>query len=112
MHVSGADNAAYEVPWPTKHGNYAGCQWREPDAPQIPDTTEPGWWGYSPKTGPQIRGRVPSSRLSGSPELDSWAYSPKAAKPARPESDDRRARRRRPRKRHRKPHAHTSRAPY
>src|SRR5207248_1321210 len=85
-----------------KDCNSGPHQWVYPDAPLVPDTTEPGWWGYSPKTGTQIRERVSSSRLSGSVESESWDYSPKAEKPSRSDGDDRRATRHRSRKRRRK----------
>ncbi len=111
VQITRSENGTYQLHCPTKDCNSGPHQWVYPDAPQIPDTNEPGWWGYSPKTGPQIRDRVSSSRLSGSAASDSWDYSPKAAKPVRSDGDDRRARRRRARKRRRKPNPHTARAP-
>ncbi len=111
VQITRSENGTYQLHCPTKDCNSGPHQWVYPDAPQIPDTNEPGWWGYSPKTGPKIGGRISSARLSGSAASESWDYSPKAAKPARSDGDDRRARRHRPRKRRRKPNPRTARAP-
>ena len=83
VQITRFDNGKDELQCPTKDCNSGPHQWVYPDARLIPDTTEPGWWGYSPKAGTQIRDRVSSSRLSGPAESDSWDYSPKAGKPPR-----------------------------
>src|SRR5205809_851095 len=66
VQVLRSDNRTYPLQCPTKDCKSGPHHRVYPDAPQIADPTEPGWWGYSPKTGPQIGGRISSARLSGS----------------------------------------------
>src|SRR5947208_5592281 len=97
VQITRSDNGKYELQCPTKDCNSGPHQWVYPDAPLVPDTTEPDWWGYSPKAGTQIRDSVSSSQYSGYAESSACDYSPNAAKPGRLADNDCRAMRRRPR---------------
>jgi len=51
VQITRSDNGKYELQCPTKDCNSGPHQWVYPDAPLIPDTTEPDCWDYSPKAG-------------------------------------------------------------
>jgi len=44
VQITRFDNGKDELQCPTKDCNSGPHQWVYPDAPLIPDTTEPGWW--------------------------------------------------------------------
>src|SRR5438067_153417 len=76
VQITRSDNGKYELRCPTKDCNSGPHQWVYPDAPLIPDTTEPDWWGYSPKAGTQIRDRLQASQIHGHSRTEPCGKSP------------------------------------
>src|SRR5213595_1061698 len=72
VQITRSDNGKYELQCPTKDCNSGPHQWVYPDAPLVPDTTEPDWWGYSPKAGTQIRDKLQA--LQSLDHFRIWRY--------------------------------------